>query len=146
MLSTPPAFILSQDQTLRKKHKNDVQKSGQPHHKRAGKRPQAWSTSNPSRNPHTLTGIKACRQPPNKKYLVSTNKLGTLLSSQTTDTQESTPHKPTHNMREKKNNQDASLKSRYSHYHKLSKRTKPGKHPETVPCNPQQAPPRKAAI
>ena len=31
-----------------------------------------------------------------QKYLVSTNKLGTLLSSQTTDTQESTPRKPTH--------------------------------------------------
>ncbi|WP_219930475.1 hypothetical protein, partial [Pseudoglutamicibacter cumminsii] len=69
-----------------------------------------------------------------KKYLVSTNKLGTLLSSQTTDTQESTPHKPAHTYRmRKKNNQDASLKSGYPHYHKLSKRTKPGKHPETQP-------------
>ena len=54
------------------------------------------STSNPSRNPHTLTGIKGMQATTKQKYLVSTNKLGTLLSSQTTDTQESTPRKPTH--------------------------------------------------
>ncbi|WP_219930456.1 hypothetical protein, partial [Pseudoglutamicibacter cumminsii] len=44
-----------------------------------------------------LTGIKGMQATTKqKKYLVSTNKLGTLLSSQTTDTQESTPHKPPH--------------------------------------------------
>ncbi|MCT1685387.1 hypothetical protein, partial [Pseudoglutamicibacter cumminsii] len=50
-------------------HKNDVQKSGQPHHKRAGKRPQAWSTSNPSRNPHTLTGIKSMQATTKQKNI-----------------------------------------------------------------------------
>ena len=84
------------------KTKKRCSQSGQPHHRRRENAPTAWPTSNPSRNPHTPTGIKACRQPPNKKYLVSTNKLGTLLSSQTTDTQESTPHKPTHTTCEKR--------------------------------------------
>ena len=65
--------------------------------------PTAWPTSNPSRNPHTLTGIKRhAGNHQTKKYLVSTNKLGTLLSSQTTDTQESTPHKHPHTTCEKR--------------------------------------------
>ena len=75
VLSTPPAFILSQDQTLRKKLQNDTPTAGNNH-----------------RCIHSITWRTRCTTHGGAGTLVNQcvktigiKKLGTLLSSQTTD-------------------------------------------------------------
>jgi hypothetical protein len=79
VLSTPPAFILSQDQTLRKKL--------QTQHRHPGKRANGTAL-NPIKAKNTRQPPHGTRQPADnlqpKKFGI--NKLGTLLSSQTTGT------------------------------------------------------------
>jgi small-conductance mechanosensitive channel len=84
VLSTPPAFILSQDQTLRKKI--------QTQHKPTGKRrTHAAQNSKPAKKPAT-TQNAATNKSTNQKT-IGINKHGTLLSSQTTEAS-STKHNP----------------------------------------------------
>ena len=75
VLSTPPAFILSQDQTLRKKLQNDTPTAGNNH-----------------QDIHSITWRTRCTTHGGAGTLVNQcvktigiKKLGTLLSSQTTD-------------------------------------------------------------
>lgn len=74
VLSTPPAFILSQDQTLRKKN-----------YRTTSQQPEITTMTSiqyPADHHHT-TGVVSDDQPICVKT-IGINKLGTLLSSQTT--------------------------------------------------------------
>ena len=91
VLSTPPAFILSQDQTLRSKTKNETQP---PPPEITAK---AAANLKPAENQTTTHGGAQWpgKNSTNQKT-IGINKLGTLLSSQTTDPPkhhpEATPH------------------------------------------------------
>jgi hypothetical protein len=76
VLSTPPAFVLSQDQTLQQKPKEK-----QPHHPQAAERSQQTTTHTTK---HVRVGTTNHTQPFN----------GTLLSSQRTDTHHREPLGP----------------------------------------------------
>ena len=85
VLSTPPAFILSQDQTLRKKIRTQ--------HKPPGKRrTHAAQNSKPAKKPATPHRSGMTSKSTNQKT-IGINKHGTLLSSQTTEAP-GTKHNP----------------------------------------------------
>ena len=77
VLSTPPAFILSQDQTLRKKQTDATEESAGKREPGCTKKKSRQKTRTMPRGWHTN-----CGRFTNKK--IGVNKLGTLLSSQTT--------------------------------------------------------------
>jgi hypothetical protein len=82
VLSTPPAFVLSQDQTLRQKNEKTP---GHPTTKQDTRTIQADTVTHPTE------AERATANQPNKTFGI--NKHGTLLSSQTTD-QEPDPQGP----------------------------------------------------
>src|SRR5262245_27367804 len=92
VLSTPPAFVLSQDQTLHRNQKTPTEK--RPDHKRStSKHHQNHHSSINSKKPNHPTQPKQARQDGRRFNKQTNSSTNTLLSSQKSDAQQLRPVK-----------------------------------------------------